>query len=281
MGLLLAGGMVLLGAGRAQAFEEVGPPPRVFSYIEDRFSINLGVMHTYLNTQVQVNRNNLLPGTFFDVESDLGLEGDQIRFFGDAMYRIGKHASFRATYLDLARSHRKTISKDIRFGDTVFAANSTVTASITSKNYLVNYQYSFVRNARQEFGLTAGFNIADISTSLRLDADVTGPVTTREGSRSREANFLAPVPLVGIFLSSQILARTFFRNSIQYMDIDAGGYSFKALNYIVGIDYNPMPNFGVGAGVYANRIQVDKGGNVNGRFLNQVTGTQFYLRYFY
>jgi hypothetical protein len=266
-----------------QRLRKGGPEEKEFPYFDERGEVYLGVLHPYIYTQVQVNRSNAVPGTFFDFETDLGLQADQVRFLGQASYRIGKHASFGLTFLDLARSSTRTLNKDITFGDRTFNANATVNAFVNTQYYQLTYRYSFVRNNHNEFGASIGINAANVSTGLRVATEFAGIniSTGASAGQGKEQNFIAPVPLLGLFFTSQILPRTFLRNAIQYMDVNAAGFNMKALNYLINIDYNPWKNIGVGVGVYSNRLEVKGGTDLKGKFVYNLTGTQFYVRYFY
>jgi hypothetical protein len=185
--------------------------------------------------------------------------------------------------MEIKRSATKTVDKEIQFGDRNFSANATLDVFVNTQYYLLAYRYSFVRNNYNEFGASIGFNVANISSGLSFASEASGVniSTAAAAGGSKETTFLAPVPLLGLFFSSQVLPKTFIRNTIQYMDVNASGINFKALNYLINLDYNPWKNIGLGVGVYANRIEVQGGTGLEGKFTTNYAGTQFYVRYFY
>lgn len=262
-----------------RAYEQVGPKQEKFPYFDERGSIGLGIMHPSLSSQIQVNPGGSLPGTFIDFEKDFGLETGQVRFFGDLNYRVSPVSSFRLTYLEIARKSTKAIDRDIEIGDRTFSANATLDISLSTRYYLLAYRYSFVRNAFVEFGGSAGLNIADNSTSVQLNTLFTGPTASTGSSRGKDVGFIAPVPLVGLFFSAQVLPQLFLRNTFLYVDGDVGGFSFKALNYIITLDYNVSPSVSLGVGAYTNRLEVNKGAGIDGRFVTLINSPLAYARY--
>ena len=66
-----------------------------------------------------------------------------------------------------------------------------------------------------------------------------------------------------------------------YIDGDIGGFAFKSLNYILSLDYSPWPNIALGAGAYTNRVQIDKGGGIDGKFLSVINSSVVYAKYYF
>jgi hypothetical protein len=166
------------------------------------------------------------------------------------------------------------IDKDIRFGERVFIAPSAVRASNAARYYWLSYQYLFLRNVFNEFGISPGIMVADVTTELSL--------RTPGASESKDVSFLSPIPLLGLYLSSQFMPQVFLKNMVRVLDINAGDYTASLFNYTVSIDYNPYRSWGIGAGYFFNRLEIKKGFiNYNGTFIANSSGGLLYVKYFF
>src|SRR6476659_1461927 len=92
--------------------------------LRDKFYLGAGVFLPKTSTSAQLNSSTLGIGTNIDFERTLGFEDSKSvpAFFG--RWRFGERWRLEAEYFELNRSGTRTLSRDIQWGDRVFAANS-------------------------------------------------------------------------------------------------------------------------------------------------------------
>lgn len=257
------------------AMQEPSLQPPTYSYLADTYDFHAGIFFPQLSTQILVNQNPSLPGTVIDLENNFGLPDHQARPWFEFNYRSGTHSTLRFIYFDTERSGTKEISRDIRFGDRTFTAPSTLSAYNAARYYWLSYQFLILRNVFNEFGVSPGIMVADVTSRLSLQSPAS------DGG-SKEVSFLTPIPLLGLYLSSQFMPRAFLKNTVRVMDINSGDYAASLFNYTISVDYNPLHNWGIGVGYFFNHLEIKKGFiNYNGAFIAKSNGGMVYLKYFY
>jgi len=275
----------LLIAGAFHLPAEAGEPPvqpPSYSYLEDTYDFHTGIFSQQLNTQIAVTRDPSLPGTLIDFESIFGLPDRQNRPWFEFNWRPGTYSTLRFIYFDTERSGTRSISKDIRFGEVTFIAPSTVSAFNSARYYWLSYQYLFLRNVFNEFGISPGVMVADIKSRLSLQAAGVNGGTDPGSERNKEVSFIAPIPLLGLYLSSQFMPRLFLKNTVRVMVVSWGGYAANLFNYSINFEYNPFKNWGIGTGYSFSRLEITKGFiNFNGTFTSESKGGLLYLKYFF
>jgi hypothetical protein len=210
-----------------------------------------------------------------DLENNFGLPNRQTRPWFEFNYRPGSHSSVKFIYFDSERSGSNTITEDIHFGERTFIAPSEVSAFNSARYYWLSYQILILRNASNEFGISPGIMVADVTSRLSLQS-------AGGGGGSKQISFIAPIPLLGLYLSSQFMPRVFLRNMVRVLDINMGDYAASLFNYTISVDYNPSRNWGIGAGYFFNRLEITKGFiNYNGSFIANSSGGQLYVKYFF
>jgi hypothetical protein len=257
--------------------DEPSPKATNYSYLSDNYDFHAGVFFPQLETEILVNSDPSLPGTLINLEKNFGLPNRQTRGWFEFNYRSSSHSTIRFIYFDTDRSGTNTIGQDIHFGERTFTAPAEVRASNSTRYYWLSYQILILRNVYNEFGISPGIMVADVTSSLTLKT-----AAPQNIDRTKEIAFIAPIPILGLYLSSQFLPRTFLRNTIRVLDITMGDYAASLFNYTITVDYNPYTNWGIGAGYFFNRLEITKGFiNFNGSYIANSNGLELYLKYFF
>lgn len=273
-GLCAAAALSIIILPLAAAPEPSTQPPS-YSYLADTYDIHAGVYFPQLSTQILVNQDPSLPGTFIDLENNFGLPDRQARPWLEFNYRPGTYSTIRFIYFDTERSGTREITRDIRLGDRTFTAPSTLSAYNAARYYWLSYQFLILRDVFNEFGISPGIMVADVKSRLSLQSPAAP-------GGSKEVSFLSPIPLLGLYLSSQFMPRVFLKNTVRVLDINAGDYEASLFNYTISVDYNPLHNWGIGAGYFFNHLEIKKGFiNYNGSFIAKSDGGMVYLKYFF
>jgi outer membrane scaffolding protein for murein synthesis (MipA/OmpV family) len=134
------------------------------------------------------------PGDEIDLEDVLGVSLNDTVMQFDAIYRFNDFHRLEIGYHELSRNGTATLNNDIIFGDTVFAAGTTVNTSFETEVLRVSYAYSLMNDEQKELGVMAGVHLTKGTTDIES-------VTTGERERS---DVSTPLPVIGLHGSVQL-----------------------------------------------------------------------------
>lgn len=259
----MLGGLVLGAPARAQA-------------LDDDFWLQASGFLAKVDTDVRLSTvASPKSGTGIDLESDLGLDDDEFlpAFFGGA--RLGGGFSIGAEYYALGRGGAVALARDIIVEDVTYPANSQVTAGFDTDIYRVTVGYAFVRQDDLEVGAALGFHGTDIQFSLSGQGRV-GNLPLN--AQTRKADFLAPLPTIGLFATFEPAPRLTIGARADYLSLSIDDYDGRLINAQATVSYRFMKNFGVGVAYrYVDyRLEVEKETYV-GRFDYKFSGPSVFL----
>jgi hypothetical protein len=218
---------------------------------QETFKLNLGGIVTTNNTSFRLDGNNGR-GTDIDLEGVTGLKGDVSSFLVSGSWRIAPNHRFGADFFQIERDTNKAIDRTITIGDTVIPVNTSLQTEARTQFFIVNYQYSFVKNADMEFAGILGL----YGANYKYKFTAVNPLIDIDKSTT------APLPLIGLSLDLYISPRwtaSFFGEGLKLKvgDVDGSMYYVGA-----STDYMFTRNLGVGVGYRLAdlKVDVDKGG---------------------
>lgn len=109
--------------------------------------------------------NGVVPGTEFDVKQDLGME-DETGWFVNGTIRIGAKWKLRGGYTSLDYGGTTVLTSRIRFADTTFNQNETVSSTIKGGFISGDLEWDFVSTPNAYLGLTGGARAPDVDTVI-------------------------------------------------------------------------------------------------------------------
>jgi hypothetical protein len=235
---------------------------------DEGFSVTLGGFYSTSKTQLRLDSANGEFGTSVSLEDDLGFEKSKTLPTFDTVWRITPRHRLELGYFALGRDASKTISGEIRWGDSVFPVNSEVNASFDSDIWRFVYGWSFYRDGPNEVSLLMGVHTT--AFKVRLE--------TKTGVISEAEDRTIPLPVLG--LSGQwALSPNWRLNawgqifSLKYQDYDG-----RLTNAAINVEYRFQRNYAVGAGYLYNKYDLDvTKGNARGSFDYEFTGPQAYF----
>ena len=138
------------------------------------------------------------PGNEIDLEDVLGVSLNDTVMQFDAIYRFNDFHRLEIGYHELSRNGTTTLNNDINFGDTVFAAGTTVLSSFETEVLRVSYAYSLMNDEQKELGVMAGVHLTKGTTDIES-------LTTGEREQS---DVSTPLPVIGLHGSVELGANS-------------------------------------------------------------------------
>ena len=212
----------------------------------DRFSLSLGVFVTDRDTETRLD-SAAGDGTDTDFESDLGLDASDTVFRVDGYYRFAERHRADFSVFDLSRSNSKQIERDIQWGDSLYAIDTTIKADFDLAIYKAAYTYSFLSDEDGYLGGTIGLYVADVKTSL---AEPTL-------GQAEVGELTAPLPVVGLRGERKLSDRWTFRASGEFFFVEYDDIDGSLVDLYAGLDYSLRDNLALGFGFNSVTLDVD------------------------
>ena len=264
----LIGSVALLATSAALARPPVEEPDNL---INDRFTLQGGLILSSSVTELRRDSSAGTPGTDVSAERDLGLPSKKLTGFGELMFRMKDRHRIRLSdyYLPLDRHGTTVLANAINFRDTTYNANDTVVTSLKVRSFALSYTYSFIKNSRLEFGASLGFNI------LSFDGQVSVPTRLR----TEYAQNSAPAPLGGVEATFRLSKRFYVEARAQYVKGSISGADASLQTFNGSLLFRLMPNVTFGAGYigYSANVDVSTAGD-SGHYKLESKGPQLFAR---
>jgi len=235
---------------------------------EEGFSGRLGAMFSTADTRLRVDAGNGALGTTITLEDNLGYTKDKTLPMFDATWRINPRHRIELGYANLSRDAQKTITGEIRFGDTVFPVNTNVNSKFDSEVWRLTYGWSFYREGGNELSLLLGLHVTGFETKL-------------EGAGGRlveTSDYTVPLPTIGLQGSWAFDPQWRVGGWVQVFSLKYNDYDGSLINGALTAEYRINRNFAVGAGysVYDYNLEVNKSRS-RAKFEYQFAGPVLYL----
>lgn len=242
LGLLLVSGWA--GAQETQENQESQEPqepePQASQeyWLLDDFSIRVGARTNSLDTTVRVD-GPLERNPSVDVENVLGLDGDEDNFGVAMEWRPGRRHVLAGEWVSHERASARTLDREIRIRDTVFAINASARSSLDIETLTLGYYYVVVLKDRLAFGVGGGARQWEYD--LAMSASLQG-----QGQRSEQADASGPLPFVGVDFRYGITPRWRLRSSLGLFDIDFDIYNGSQIIAELAFEYRLLSHLSLG-----------------------------------
>jgi len=252
--------LALTGLGPTVTLAEKDDRPSKYAgtQITDRWVVRAGAFSAAFDTEAAFAPTNLL-GAVIRLEDDLGLESQVDTAAIALRYRFNERHQLNFSFTDLKRSSSRVLDKDIEFGDYVFKEGSFISTKFGTTMFRVKWKYNVARGDR----LAAGFGVGLSTFGLDLGLDGTIEVddggggqllkTAQEGS-----DFIAPVPLIGMWIDYAIMQRLIVRAAVETVRFSISGNEGRVLDSVFFLEYYFTRLLGLGFGFTTTDIEYRK-----------------------
>lgn len=235
---------------------------------EEGFSFKLGGFYSSADTTLRVDSSGGAFGTSISLEDDLGYEKDKMLPVLDAVWRINPRHRIELGYLRLARDAQKTISGEIRFGDSVFPVSTNVNSRFDSDVWRLSYGWSFYRDGPNELSLLLGLH----TTAFKVKLEGSG------GTVSEAADRTIPLPVIGLQGSWAPAPSWRVNGYAQVFAIEYGDYEGNLVSGALNVEYRFERNYALGVGYMFNDYGIDvTKGRLRGSFDYKFSGPVGYV----
>jgi len=226
---------------------------------DPRVEITAGYYEPSFDSSVRLDSDQLGLGTTLDLENDLLVEDSASELRVGVSFQVSNRNRIVVDRVEFERTGSATVTREIQFGDTVFAADATLAARTASTHTNVSWRFAFVKSTLSEIAVSAGVSILDLEASLEGEAVAhAGGLMTPSQTIAESGDASGPVPLVGLHGRWWIGQRLRLGADARYFDIqDFDGWSGSLTEVGARLDYFLSRNLAVGLGWLSTDIQAD------------------------
>jgi hypothetical protein len=247
------------------------PPDEPDNLLNDRVTLQAGLVSTSNQSTIRYDSAAGTPGTVVDGEKDLGLPSRKLVGRAELMFRMKERHRVHIGnyYLPLDRRATIPLQKTINFGNTTYNVNDVVASELKMRLLAINYSYSFVKNDRVELGASLGFDVIGFEAA----ATVAARLRTEREDRS------APAPLAGLDGTVRLSSRFYAEGRAQYLKVNVQNVKGTLETFEANVLYRLSPNVTFGLGYSGFKVNVDSLKLTDsGQFQLRSAGPQLFAR---
>ncbi len=243
--------------------------------INPRYYLWAGLYYPNMNTTLRIDSKKGI-GTEIGLEDDLNLSEELGVFRLDGMVRLTENSQLLVTYTGIKRNKSLFLEKDIKFGDTIFKANSGAEYKFNVDYIGATYRYNFFNERNWNAGLSGGARGVIINTSLNARLN--------DLSYAHDATLTAPAILLGVHGSAYLTPRLLARYSLEFFYLKINDIKINIVESNASVHYFIFKNVGLGLAYSTNNYRLtnlplwgDSEGKVNFEFggLNMYLTSRF------
>jgi hypothetical protein len=202
--------LLLTAAASVQAQSYLSPKPPPYG-IEDRFRLEVGLIHAGYDTQIRIDPSLQIPGTLISAEDDLNLPSSANEMQMELTLLPGKHHMVRLHGLSMRRSGSAVLTKTVIWDNNVYLAGERVDSHLDISMVGLTYGWLPFRTDRYELGVSLGIQITEVNANAEVRARAVRP----------DDSTVAPLPLLGIEARYEFTRRWSIEGRYQYLKVDA------------------------------------------------------------
>ncbi len=191
-------------------------------------------------------------------------------------YHYGKRMrhTVRLGYFGLLRNANKVLKSEIEFGDNVFPIGTEVNSKFNLQIFKADYGYSFFSDERIRLGGTLGLFIMPITFS-----------TTALDLSGEAAEFVAPLPVIGLGFNFAIAPKLYLKQSIEVLYLEIANFKGSLSDINIRLEYDIIKHLGLGIGYNSYRLNLmaQQEGSMffdfEGTVKTSYSGLLFYAKY--
>ena len=187
------------------------------------------------------------PQQEIDVEDVLGVNRRKSIIHFEGVLRFAHFHRFEIGHFELGRDSATTLQTDIRLGDEIFTAGTAINVDGELRVTKAAYGFSLINDAQKELGVLAGVHITN------YQAVVDAPETNQRV----ETSINTPLPVVGVFGSVALGARTDLHANLQLFRMEFDHYSGSLNNFYLGLTHYFTDSLGAGIGYNIYLMNLD------------------------
>jgi hypothetical protein len=234
----------------------------------ETFKLNIGGIVTTNNTNLRLDGSQGR-GTDIDLESITGVNSHVSSLLASGTWRFAPNHRIGIQGFQVDRDHTLAIDREITIGDTVIPVNTTLSSEAKTQFFIVDYQYSFVKNQNMEIAAVLGL----YGANFKYKFAAANPIVDIDKSTT------APLPLIGGSVDFFLEPRWTVSLLGQGLKLKVGDVDGSMYHVMVTTDYMFARNWGVGLGYQLADFKADiTKGDFRGRAAWRMDGYTAYLQ---
>ena len=229
------------------------------------------------DTEVQAQKSGI--GGIINLQDALGMQTTNQAMRLEASYKFNDKHKVAFSYHSLSNSNTAINNQPIEYNGEIIDAGSTINVHFDTDIYKVNYIYSAYQTNKLNFSFRVGLHTTGVSTGL----DTTVKINEEETSLTNEAvSLTAPLPVLGIGLSYNIISNVSINYEIDYFFISYEDISGNMVDTMLALEYQYNRYLGLGIGINStNMFFKAKTKDTDFQLRNNVSGILTYLTFSY
>jgi hypothetical protein len=227
------------------------PPRSAGGYLDNRYSLTVGIFALRPETTVRLDAPNGRVGTTVSREDDLGLESHATAADLTFSARIGERHRVELEQFGIDRSGERSNLRTIQVGSDTYDVGLQLETEFDMDVTRLGYAYSFIRDTNKEVGIHVGVHVTDMA--MRFTAALR-PITE---STQELANTTAPLPVIGVQGAYRFLPRWTMRGRAQFFRLEAGDYDGKIDHAAIAFEHATFEHVGLGVALDYFRVDLE------------------------
>ena len=219
----------------------------------DRLQVGAWFTTVILNTSIRLDGSNGV-GTDIDAEDDLGLAKDKFEPRFSVRWRPWRRHEFEGGYQFARRSGRRTLERDITFGDSTYSAGIDIGTTLNTNQAFFVYRFAFLAKPRSQVGVAIG------AGALFLDAALDAFGTGGQVQFSQSQKITGPIGSIGAYGRFLSGTRWSWEADLRYVRVAIDRFDARVGEGGAAIRYAAWPKvtFEGGYGVSAVKVAIDQ-----------------------
>jgi hypothetical protein len=241
------------------------------SAFDETYKLAIGYSINEFDTDLSINSRDGSIDKEIDLEDTLGFDQNVKLAWARGDWRLADNHRISLAYTQIKRSSDLTSQKDITVDGNKILAGASLSSSVKTHVFDIEYIYSFYKRPNIELGVTAGIywmnSLADVAGSgnVIIEGETEEQYINEFSSSQR---LVAPLPLIGLTGDYAINDRWILRGSARYFAITINDIDGYLLNINLAAEYLFNKHFGAGVSASLFDVRVDHRGIVTYNSLN-------------
>jgi len=245
--------LILVGVA---AMTAVFSRPASAQLYDEKWTLNFGGELSTFSSKAQLDSEETGNGTEIDLERNLGLDERKTNFRFEGAYRFSRKNQLEMGFSQRVRSNTHILDRDIEWGGVTYPVEGQIKTRFSTNLFQAAWKHSLLAADAVEAGFSLGLSSFWLSASIAGEGEVTGGEIRYETKRS---DFVAPVPVVGLFLNWAMSRNVVLRVSGDYFDATYQGRNATLTEATGAIDVTPWENVGLGLAYNWSNLEYNRG----------------------
>jgi hypothetical protein len=229
--------------------------------LPDRFQIDVGYFRLNATTDLRLQGTGG-PTNDVSFEKDLGVSDVASTYWLDATLRLGRRHQFKASYMSLTReSDAKTLTRDFGWGDRVYTAGLSASATIGVEVISTYYRLAIVKRDRFEFGPAVGLGYLTLKAGIKAQGSLTSPGGQIQTVNLEESGKIGTITGdLGAYVDVWLSKRIVLSGDFLYIMISPDDKEVSVTDSRIAVDFYPWRHVGLGVQYKYNQYRYDQAG---------------------